>query len=94
MIDTAFTKEHQPVSDLAVVQRAAMVPIKDRRLAFGGPYEDILSAIFLHRGIESLDELATGAKDLLHFNQLNGIQAAVELFIYWVTIPTKNCHHR
>ncbi|MCH1414002.1 MAG: single-stranded-DNA-specific exonuclease RecJ, partial [Glaciecola sp.] len=56
-----------------------MVPIKDRRLAFGGPYEDILSAIFLHRGIESLDELATGAKDLLHFNQLNGIQAAVEL---------------
>lgn len=79
MIDTAFTKEHQPVSDLAVVQRAAMVPIKDRRLAFGGPYEGILSAIFLHRGIESLDELATGAKDLLHFNQLNGIQAAVEL---------------
>jgi single-stranded-DNA-specific exonuclease len=79
LIDTAFTKEHQPVSDLAVVQRAAMVPIKDRRLAFGGPYEDILSAIFLHRGIESLDELATGAKDLLHFNQLNGIQAAVEL---------------
>lgn len=79
MIDTVFTTGHQPVSDIAVVQRAAMMPIKDRRLAFGGPYEDILSAIFLHRGIESLDELATGAKDLLHFNQLNGIQAAVEL---------------
>lgn len=71
--------KHNIASDLAIVSRSTLTPINQHRLAFDGPYADILAKIFLHRGIEHLDDLETGAKGLLHYQQLNGIQAAVDL---------------
>lgn len=74
-------------SDLAIVSRAEFTPNNMSDMAnsslssadFVGQYGDILANIYQSRGIHCLSDLATGAKDLLHFNQLDGIAAAVDL---------------
>lgn len=87
-------------SDLAIVPRTIPVPTSTDALTgnapadsknelsahdFPNPYGKMLARIFRTRGIDSLADLATGAKDLLHFNQLNGIAQAVDLLATAVT---------
>ena len=84
------------ISDLAIVPRSMPSALSDKTTAaptssvlsaedFSGPYGAMLARIFRTRGIDSLSDLATGAKDLLHFKQLNGIAQAVELLSHAVT---------
>jgi single-stranded-DNA-specific exonuclease len=87
------------VSDLAIVPRtlaataepsvATAVPSVSTPILSAqdlpGPYGAMLARIFRTRGIDSLSDLATGAKDLLHFKQLNGIALAVDLLAHAVT---------
>lgn len=84
------------ISDLAIVPRSMPSALSDKTTDapvssvlsaedFSGPYGAMLARIFRTRGIDSLSDLATGAKDLLHFKQLNGIAQAVKLLSHAVT---------